>query len=95
MIPEKFRSDGACQYPIATWPLSFFRLHRMCALHKTWGRITLFDREITVHRNGHSVKRNLPPGRPYLEAIEEHFGIRLNAAYEDFAPLSSAEDEAI
>ena len=73
----------------ATWPLSFFRLHRMCSLHKPWGRITLLDSELTVHRNGHSVKKALQPGHQYLKAIEEHFGIRLNATHEDLAPLYS------
>ncbi len=72
----------------ATWPFSIFRLRRMCSLHKSWGRVTLSDMELSIHRDGHTRKRMLPPGREYLEAIEEHFGIRLNAAYEDFAPLS-------
>lgn len=71
----------------ATWPSSIFRLHRMCSLHKPWGRVTLSDMELTIHRDGHSRKKALPPGRAYLEAIEEYFGIRLNAAYEDLAPL--------
>ncbi len=74
----------------STWPPSFFRLHRMCSLHKLWGRITLSDMELIIHRDGISEKTTLPPGRQYLEAIEEHFGIRLNAAYEDFAPLNLA-----
>jgi arylamine N-acetyltransferase len=34
----------------ATWPLSIFRLHRMCSLHKPWGRITLSDMELAIDR---------------------------------------------
>jgi len=72
----------------STWPFSNFRLHRMCSLPKSWGRVTLSDMELTIYRNGHGEKKTLPPGRQYLEAIEEHFGIHLNAAYKDFIPLS-------
>jgi len=76
----------------STWPSSLFRLHRMCSLHKPWGRITLSDMEITIYRGGISEKTALPTGHQYLEAIEEHFGIRLNAAYEDFVSLNPARD---
>ena len=71
----------------STWPASIFRLQRMCALPKSWGRVTLSDMELTVYRDGKSVSRDLPPGHQYLESIAENFGINLDAAYEDLAPL--------
>jgi len=71
----------------STWPTSIFRLHRMGSLPKSWGRVTLYDMEVTLYRNGRSIRRTLLDGTQYLSAIAEHFGISLNAAYEDFAPL--------
>jgi N-hydroxyarylamine O-acetyltransferase len=72
----------------STWPESIFRLHRMCSLRKPWGRVTLSDMELTIHREGESASQTLPPGLPYMTAIAEHFGIHLDSKYEDFAPLS-------
>jgi N-hydroxyarylamine O-acetyltransferase len=69
----------------STWPGSYFRAQRMCAISKTWGRITLVDKELTFHRDGRSTGRTLPPGPPYMEALAEHFGLDLEAEYEDFA----------
>jgi N-hydroxyarylamine O-acetyltransferase len=67
----------------ATWPESIFRLHRMCSLRKPWGRVTLSDMELTVHRDGQSTASLLPPGPQYMASIAEHFGIQLDASYED------------
>ncbi len=71
----------------STWPDSTFRLHRICALPKPWGRVTLSDMELAAYRDGKGVGRMLPPGTPYMEAISDNFGINLDAAYEDFIPL--------
>ena len=62
----------------------------MCALPKPWGRITLSDMELNIYQDGQSVSRILPPGPEYMAAIAEHFGIKLNAEYADFAPLDTA-----
>jgi N-hydroxyarylamine O-acetyltransferase len=71
----------------STWPESIFLLHRMCSLRKSWGRVTLSDMELTIHRDGQSTHRTLPPGPQYMEAIAENFGIQLKATYQDLAPL--------
>jgi N-hydroxyarylamine O-acetyltransferase len=71
----------------STWPSSIFRLSRMCALPKPWGRVTLSDMELAIHNAEEVVRRILPPGPAYLEAVTEHFGLRLDARYEDLAPL--------
>jgi N-hydroxyarylamine O-acetyltransferase len=68
----------------STWPGSFFRAQRVCAIPKTWGRITLTDMELTFHRDGRSTSRTLTPGPPYMEALAEHFGLVLEAEYKDF-----------
>jgi N-hydroxyarylamine O-acetyltransferase len=73
----------------STWPASIFRLHRMCALHAPWGRVTLNDMELAIHRDGQSKARTLPPGPQYMAAVAENFGIHLDARYEDLAPLNA------
>jgi len=68
----------------STWPSSIFRLHKMCARPKSTGRITLLDMELTIHKDGQSLKKTLPSGPAYMTALSEHFGINLEARYEDF-----------
>jgi len=72
----------------ATSPDSIFRLRRMCALPKPWGRITIEDMELAIYRDGQSTRRLLPSGASYMDAIAENFGIYLDAAYDDFAQRS-------
>jgi N-hydroxyarylamine O-acetyltransferase len=71
----------------STWPASTFRLHRMCSLPYPWGRVTLSDMELNIHRDGQSVQRALPSGPEYIAALAEHFGIHIDAKYEEFLPL--------
>ena len=71
----------------STWPQSIFRLHRMCSLRKPCGRVTLLDMELTIYRDGQSIKNILPEGPPYLAALSEHFDINLNVQYEELNPL--------
>ena len=68
----------------STYPGSYFRVQKMCAIPKTWGRITLIDMELSFHRDGRSTSIALPPGPPYMEALAEHFGLALEADYKDF-----------
>lgn len=75
----------------STWPSSLFRLSRMCSLRKTWGRVTLSDMELTIHRDGQSIRQTLSPGPQYTSAITEHFGIHLNAEFEDLIPLAPSQ----
>jgi N-hydroxyarylamine O-acetyltransferase len=80
----------------STSPSSIFRLHRMCSLPNSRGRVTLSDMELTIYRDGQSVSRPLPAGPAYVAAIEEHFGIDVDAKYENFLPVtrfSGDEDE--
>jgi N-hydroxyarylamine O-acetyltransferase len=78
----------ASNHYTSTWPGSVFRLYRMCSLPQKWGRTTLTGMQLSIHRDGATVTRNLPPGPEYLKALSEHFGIVLDAKYEDLAPLN-------
>ncbi len=71
----------------STSPLSIFRLRRMCYLPHPSGRTTLTDMELTIHRDGRSTTVTLPPGPEYVAALATHFGIDINAKYEDLMPL--------
>jgi len=44
--------------------------------------------QLAIHRDGAIATRNLPPGLEYMRALSEHFGIVLDVAYEDLAPLN-------
>jgi N-hydroxyarylamine O-acetyltransferase len=70
----------------STWPQSVFRLRRMCSLPHPNGRVTLTDMQLSTHRNGEATTINIPGGPKYIEALSEHFGIMLDALYEDFTP---------
>ncbi len=67
----------------STWPDSIFRLHRMCSLPHPWGRVTLSDMDLTIHRDGQSTSKALPAGSQYISALTEHFGIEIDARHED------------
>lgn len=73
----------------STSSASIFRLHRMCSLAQPWGRITLNDMQLTIHRDGRSITRALPPGPDYMAALARHFAIDTGARYEDLMPLKS------
>ncbi len=75
----------------ATWPSSIFRLHRMCARPKPWGRVTLNDMDLNIYRDGNTFRKFLPSGPEYMAALAEHFGLDLDAAYEDFVPLGDGQ----
>jgi len=72
----------------STSPYSIFRLHRMCSFAQSWGRVTLNDMELTMHRDGQNISRTLPPGPEYMAALARHFGIEIGARYEDLMPLT-------
>jgi N-hydroxyarylamine O-acetyltransferase len=73
----------------STWPLSIFRLRRMCFLANPRGRVTLSDMDLTIYRDGQSVSRTLPSGPEYMAAIAKHFGIVIDARYKELKPLGN------
>lgn len=71
-------------------PTAPFVRFRMCALPAPWGRVTLQDLELRIHRDGSVRRETLTPGPAYLAALKEHFGIELDAAHDDLRPLAAA-----
>ena len=69
-------------YFTSTHPESFFTLARIATLPNPRGRITLMNFNLRETKDGQETVTTLEPGRPYLEAIERHFGIILDAPYE-------------
>ena len=49
--------------------------------------VALADMEITVHQDREITSRTLLPGLQYIAAMNEYFGINLDARYEDLSPL--------
>lgn len=81
-------------YFTATNPRSFFTFARVAALQTPEGIITLFN--TTLKRKIHGVEHveELPEGQAYLDALAAHFGIRLDAPYEQLRPLPSVPEGA-
>jgi arylamine N-acetyltransferase len=52
-----------------------------------WGRVTLSDMVLTIYQNRRSESRTLHTGQEYTNSLVEHFGIDVDAHYEDFTPL--------
>ena len=73
----------------STSPASIFRTRRMCCLPHPVGRTTLADMELTMYRDGQSTVHTLPPGPKYMAALAEHFGIEVDAKYEDLCRSGS------
>jgi N-hydroxyarylamine O-acetyltransferase len=73
----------------STSPDSIFRIRKMCSLPQPRGRTTLTDLELTLHRNGRRRSLKLSPGPEYMTALDSHFGIKIDAKYEDLTPLTT------
>ena len=71
----------------STWPGLHFTTSRMAALATPEGQISLSDFTLKIRRGDTTSEQLLPPGAAYLAALEEHFGVVLEASYEDLAPL--------
>lgn len=69
------------------FPASPFRQRRIAAILKPWGRVTLADMDLVLHRDGRAETIRLEAGPMYMEALGHHFGIETGADYGDLAPL--------
>ncbi len=70
-------------------PQSYFRLHRVASLQRDIGRVALLDLTLNVERHAASNACTLEPGPGYIEALAHHFGIELDARYEDLPVLAN------
>lgn len=77
----------------STNPKDFFTWARVCARQLPNGRVTLFDRKMTLRDGGTETVTVLEEGEPYLSALREHFGIELDAPYSAIKPLRSEGSE--
>lgn len=72
----------------ATHPSSHFVQRRVAALPVEGGVVTLSDYKMTIRKDGQQTEEILPDNDDYLNLLEAHFGIVLDARYEDLKPLS-------
>lgn len=73
-------------YYTSTCPDSFFTFSRIATIPIPGGRIALLDFTLKTNVNGVEEITRLEAGKEYLDALEKHFGIRLDAEYADLKP---------
>ncbi len=71
----------------STSPDSFFTRDRVAALPVKGGGITLLNDKLTKNVEGELTTTQLEPGQPYIDALRTHFGIELEARYNDLRPI--------
>jgi len=75
----------------STHPSSFFTTSRVAVLCHPEGQTRLFNYRCTSTRLDAEIVDDFPDNDDYLVELKNRFGIRLNAEYEDLAPLDSTE----
>jgi N-hydroxyarylamine O-acetyltransferase len=71
----------------STHPSSLFTFARVAALARPDGYISLFNRTLKTVTAGIEHAQELTEGPAYLDALQRHFGITLDAPYEALRPL--------
>ena len=71
----------------STFPKSLFVNAWVAALPVKKGAITLFNNRLKKTVGEKVTQTELEEGQKYLEALEDHFGIKLDAAYDDLRPF--------
>lgn len=77
----------------STSPKSHFVTQRVASAPRTHGRVSIRDFTLTRVEGDTKTEQDVPGGPAYLEALSDHFGIELDAAYEDLRSLGPAETE--
>ncbi|MHC0045648.1 arylamine N-acetyltransferase family protein [Vibrio campbellii] len=86
-----FDGDIVCGNHFAsTSPASRFTSSRVATLSTESGIITLANYTLKHRANGESTEIELEAGPAYLSALKQHFGIELDAEYQDLKPLPIA-----
>lgn len=75
----------------STNPASFFTWKRVANLPRSNGRVSLMDFSLTEIAGQQVQETKLAAGPAYLQALEEYFGIRLDAGYDALRPVKSAD----
>lgn len=68
----------------STSPDVHFTQRRITMLANPKGRTDLMDMELTILRDGEKESRRLSGGAEYMAALKEHFGIELDAGFDQF-----------
>ena len=71
----------------STHPGSFFTFARVAAIPVTNGVVTLYNYTLKSVIDGKENQQELMGGQVYIDALKSHFGIELDAPYEDLRPL--------
>ena len=74
-------------YFASTHPSSLFVFARVAALPVENGVVTLFNNTLKRTFAGNESVQELAEGKAYLDALKNHFGIELDAPYEELRPL--------
>jgi len=77
----------------STHPNSLFTTARTAALAIPGGTATLLNTTLKKTILGKEHVQELDDGPVYLEALRDHFGIELDAAYTDLRPLPAADQD--
>lgn len=72
----------------STNPDSIFTYARVATLRTQKGLITLLNHTLTTTEGDQVIETQLPDGPDYLEALEQHFGIKLEEPYDSLKKLS-------
>ena len=70
----------------STHPDSFFTWSRVAALPDPRGRTSLLDDQLTIERDGRTVRQTVGPGDEFIATLSRRFGIELDAPYEHIVP---------
>ncbi len=65
-----------------------FTTSRVASLPNERGRVSLRNFTLTQLEAGKATTAQIAPGETYLEALKHHFGIQLDAAYDDLREVS-------
>ena len=76
----------------STHPSSFFVFARVAALPVKNGAVTLFNDTLKTTIAGKERTHKLPEGQAYLNALNGHFGIELDASYDKLRPLPKSAE---
>ena len=78
-------------YFTSTHPSSLFVFARVAALPVENGTITLFNNTLKQLVAGREIVKEIPEGQAYLDALKIHFGIELDAPYEQLRSLPASD----
>ncbi len=78
-------------YFASTDPNSIFNFARVAALPVASEVVTLFNYTLQRVIDGNENVQELADGQAYMDALKNHFGIELDAPYEQLRPLSKKD----